>query len=121
MHSQLIYVAAPYGDPDPSVVAQRMQAYLTVDAILLKQGKFTVSPLAKHFGLTVSQSPSDWKYWQSYSRAMLDQCEALIVIKLNGWDHSVGVKGEIEYAHHINLPIYYVDEQGQMTSFGGVR
>lgn len=121
MMSELVYLAAPYSDPDPAVVETRMRMFLEVDAVLLREGKFTVSPLAKHFGLLVSKLPSDWAFWQHYSRAMIDQCGAMVVIKIDGWQESVGVQEEIQYAREKGIFIYYVDTTGQYTTYGGVR
>lgn len=119
--SELVYLACPYSDSDPAVVEARMQIFLHVDAVMLRENKFTVSPLSKHFGLLVSKLPSDWAFWQHYSRAMIDQCGAMVVIKAEGWETSVGVQEEIQYARTKGIFVYYVDTSGQFTTFGGVR
>lgn len=105
----LTYLAAPYSHPDPAVVAHRMEVFNKIDGQLLRAGKFTVSPLSKVAGLSITELPSDWEYWQHYSRELLAKCDELIVIKLDGWVTSKGVIGEVEFAFENNIPVYYID------------
>jgi hypothetical protein len=108
----LWYLAMPYSHPDPAVVQSRMDIFQQVDGNLLRCAFFTVSPLAKHFGLSISNLPGDWAYWQHYSRAMLDKCYGMFVITVDGWKESTGVQGEIEYATSLGIEIKYLDQFG---------
>lgn len=108
-----IYLAAPYSDPDPAVIQQRMEIYSRVDAHLIRQGWYTMSPLSKHWILQYEQLPGDWAFWQGYGTAMLAKCEAIAVICMPGWAQSVGVQAELDLARQLNLEIIYLDEQGQ--------
>ena len=119
--SLMVYLAAPYSDPNPEVVEHRLTMFNYVDSKLMRQGYFTMSPLLKHYTIKTGELPSDWEYWQHYSYAMLDQSESIVVIKLAGWDTSVGVLAEIAYAKSIHCPIYYVDAAGDMDNIGGLR
>lgn len=110
----LTYLASPYSDSNAEVVANRMTTFNNIDGQLLRAGKFTVSPLSKTFGLQASQLPSDWEYWQHYSRKLLAKCDEMYVIMSPGWETSEGVQGEIDFAHEHNIPVIYISDDGQI-------
>jgi hypothetical protein len=62
VESRLIYLAAPYSDPNPAVVDDRIKRVCVVDSLLMSRGLFTVTPLLKHFILGYSKLPNDWAY-----------------------------------------------------------
>ena len=110
----IAYLAAPYSHDDESVVTERMRQFYLVDARLMEQGTFTVSPLQKHAILKYRDLPGSWEYWKEYSQTLLKLCDKMIVITLPGWEQSVGLKAEIELAESWNIPIEYITFQ--MTS-----
>jgi hypothetical protein len=107
----LIYLAAPYTDPNPDVCEQRMAQFCIVDAHLCKQGLITVSPLSKHWMKYHTNIPLTWDFWKTYSEKLMEKCDALYVIMLDGWDVSEGVLAEIELAKKMSLEIKYLDYQ----------
>lgn len=110
----MMYLAAPYSDPDPERVARRMERVTLIDGILLLKGLVTVSPLAKHYGLAQTQLPSDWEFWKQYSETLLARCDVLGVITMDGWDTSSGVQGEIAFARENNIPIVFFTNWGDI-------
>jgi len=104
----MVYLAAPYSHPDPAIVAERMDRFCQVFAKMISDGMHVVSPLLCHFVLPYGKLPSDWNYWQNYSKALIDQCETMYVIMMPGWLESEGVTAEIQYARSINKKIWYV-------------
>jgi hypothetical protein len=107
----LIYLAAPYTDPNPDVCEQRMAQFCIVDAHLCKQGLITVSPLSKHWIKYHTNIPLTWDFWKTYSEKLMEKCDALYVIMLDSWDVSEGVLAEIELAKKMSLEIKYLDYQ----------
>lgn len=105
--AKLIYVGAPYSDPDPAVIAGRMAAFEDVVARLLTTGQFPVSPLMNHGILGRHAIPGDWDFWQHYSRRLLARCDLLMVVQLPGWANSRGLTGEIALAETLSLPIEF--------------
>lgn len=110
----LAYLAAPYSDPDPNIVSDRIKSLYIADAILMEQGIYTVSPLLKHAILEHRNLPGDWQYWKDYSLELMRRCDELIVLMLPGWDRSEGVACEIEAAEELGIPIYHIDEKGHI-------
>jgi hypothetical protein len=109
----LSYLAAPYSHPDKKVVEKRMETLCKVDALLMKKGTFTVSPLLKHYIVHHADLPTDWNFWQNYSYALMCAVDQMIVVMIEGWAESVGVQAEIEMAKRFDIPIIYVNEAGE--------
>lgn len=104
----LNYLAVPYTHPDPAVREGRFQAVNRHAAHLMKQGVHVISPIShSHPIALVGGLPTDWTFWEAYDRAILESCERLIVLKLDGWEQSDGVQAEIRIAEELGLPIEY--------------
>lgn len=105
----MIYLAAPYTHPDSQVIIKRMVQFSVVDAHLCKEGLITVSPLSKHWLAIHTDIPLTWEFWKTYSEKLMERCDALYVITLDGWKESEGVQREIELAEKMSLEIKYLD------------
>lgn len=109
---ELSYLAAPYSHPDPKIVEARMEILCKVDAKLIKAGIFTVSPLMKHYIIHHADLPGDYAFWKNYSDTLLCAVDQVIVIKMPGWEESIGVTAEIRIATDLGIPVVYVDVEG---------
>lgn len=105
---QLGYLAAPYSHPDAAVVDERMKIICDVDAALMRKGIMTASPLLKHYVAMGRSIPTDWAYWKDYALAMLSRCDFMVVIKMPGWEESVGLKEEMKFANDHKIPVIVV-------------
>lgn len=108
VHS-LVYVSAPYSN------FQNKQSFMIVLTrfigryMMAHPDKHLVTPLFNHY--TQDNTPGmgrDYSFWMNYSRNLLKRCDRMIVLTVPGWDKSVGVSDEIEYAKQRNIPIEYV-------------
>jgi nucleoside 2-deoxyribosyltransferase len=118
---KVVYLAAPYSDPDPRVIEERMEQFCRTDSVLIKKGFSTVSPLYKHFMLKYCDLPGDWEYWRNYSLELLERSDALFILELDGWDKSTGVTHEIESAGALKIPVYGINADGEIvTTFESV-
>lgn len=108
------YVASPYSDPDPYVRQMRYFGVLRATQRLLNRGIWVYSPIvhchemAKLFGL-----PFEAGFWRAYNRAMLVPAKGLIVIRLDGWSQSVGLKEELEISIALKKRITYANAEGE--------
>lgn len=109
----LSYLAAPYSDKDPAVIADRMERLCKTDAKLMKAGTFTVSPLMKHFIVHHEELPGDYQFWKNYSATLLCAVDQVLVLTLPGWKESIGVTDEIKLATDIGIPVHYINELGE--------
>lgn len=108
-----VYLAAPYSDPNPEVVKRRMEIYSRVDAKLVQDGYYTMSPLSKHWILQYEDLPGDWQFWQGYGTEMLAKCDIICVVCMPGWRESTGVQAELKMAYDRGMVVIFVNEQGE--------
>ena len=109
--SNLAYLACPYGHADPEVQRLRFEAVNRAAAKLLNEGITVFSPISHTRPIAMAaQLPEDWEFWRTYDREMLAHCTKLVVLKLSGWEESIGVTAEIEIAKGWGMPVEYMEE-----------
>jgi nucleoside 2-deoxyribosyltransferase len=104
----MIYLASPYSHPDSAVREQRYRAACRAAAALLLAGEPVISPIAHSHPLVEHGLPADWTFWQHYDRDLLARCDAVVVLTLDGWETSVGVREEIRIARELGKPVRYL-------------
>jgi hypothetical protein len=112
----LAYLAAPFSHPDPSVKKWRLQTVNQYVCKLLKEGQMVYSPLTHNAPLIELGMQNSWDTWRELDHLMLSKCELLIVLTLEGWDASIGVASEIEFAKANNIPIAYREVASEACS-----
>lgn len=106
----MIYIAAPYSAKDKEIVKQRVKKVCEYSADLLTKRISCISPITLGTGiLTEANLPTDFEFWQHLSYDLLKLCDTLHVLKLEGWDESIGVQAEIKYAIENNISIEYIE------------
>lgn len=117
--TNLIYVASAYSDPDKQVIQLRMNKFAGMMAKLIENRFHPVSPLLNHYldGIVEINFPLTWDWWEDYSKLLLSKCNHMIVITGPGWENSTGVKGEMELAKELNIPITFVDKYKDLEEF----
>lgn len=104
----MIYLAGPYTHFDPSVMEDRYQEHMRHLAHLLNEGLVVFSPIVSwHVVADVHHLPIDWTFWRYLDLAILERCDRLIVLMLDGWQDSVGTTAEIDFAKLKPIPIEY--------------
>lgn len=103
------YLASPYSHPDAAVRHDRFTYAQNAVVHLLSKREWTYSPIVHCHTLAVAHNlPMDADAWWDYNRAMLAASSGLIVLKIDGWDTSVGVAQELSYARDNNIPWSYL-------------
>jgi hypothetical protein len=111
MEKTIVYLATPYSHPERVVRLQRFEKVNAVAARLMRDGMHIFSPISHtHPIAEAGDLPLGFDFWQKYDTAFLNNCCKLIVLRLDGWEKSVGVTAEIEIAKSLGLPIEYIDE-----------
>ena len=106
------YMASPYSHPSAYVRDARARAARDATYGALRQGYVCFSPIHATHDIAVAHSlPKDAEWWKQYNARYLDAAAGVIVLMLDGWRESVGVKWEIEYADRspYPLPVLYMD------------
>ena len=76
----------------------------------MNAGNIVFSPIAHSHPIAVQcELPLGWDFWHQFDKAFIDWCDALIVLKLPGWDTSVGVNAEIKIAEEMGKPVEYME------------
>jgi hypothetical protein len=107
--AELIYLASPYSHPDPAMRELRYKQACEVAALLMRDGHLVYSPIAHSHPLTAYGLPANWDYWRRLDEEMIRRCDALAVLRLPGWEQSVGVQAELALARELGLKIGFVD------------
>jgi hypothetical protein len=108
MTNKLYYLASPYSHPDPVVKKNRAEIVTESAVDLLHLGVFVFAPIAYNEPWEKYNLPGDWQFWQDFDKTFVARCDGgIIVLMIDGWDKSVGVTAEIEFAKSIGLPVYY--------------
>jgi len=116
--SDIFYVAAPYSHSDPLVVESRFTYVSQYVAELTARGMVAISPVAYgHILLKYHEMPSDWAFWKNFCRSFLIKCRYMIVLQLEGWEKSEGIKGELEFARANGITIILVPAGSNGTDF----
>jgi nucleoside 2-deoxyribosyltransferase len=103
----MIYLASPYTHLDSAVRQNRFEAVCHATAALIRQGEVVYSPIVHGHPLCQYGLPIDWAFWEEYDLAFLEKCDRIVVLKLDGWQESVGVQAEIEAARQLGKPIAF--------------
>lgn len=107
----MIYLASPYTHANASVRQHRYIQAIHAVATYAKRGENCYSPVVHfHMAALIHELPGDFHFWQEINYAMIDRCDSLVVLKINGWDTSFGVMKEIEYAVSLGKPVSYLEE-----------
>ena len=103
---KLVYLAGPYtGQEENSFKILTQYA-----ARLMLSGYAVFSPIThSHPIATQNKMPGSWEFWAGQDLAILQSCDTLMVLKMPGWEKSLGVTAEIKEAKFHGLEILYLD------------
>ncbi len=109
MH-KLIYLACPYSSDSQLVMHQRHLEVTFAASKLVAQGYHIFSPITEShlYQMYNSDIQKGWDYWKEHDEMMLSRCDVLWVLMLKGWDESIGVTAEIDFAEANSIPIRYI-------------
>lgn len=105
-----IYLASPYSDPDPNVRQSRFMDICRYAGDCMLKGEFVFSPIAHSHPIAVLHldiPEQGWDFWGPICRKQLGLASKMRVVKLDGWDKSVGIAGELEIAKELGLEVEY--------------
>jgi hypothetical protein len=107
----LIYLASPYSTPKDGRMSRgaRYQQTLWATEHLIKEGHVIISVIVHSHYMTIS---GDAKTWKEYDYAVLARCNSVMVLMLEGWRESVGVRQELDWAHDRGMLVRYVRVPG---------
>lgn len=103
------YLASPYTDSDHRVESFRFDQAMSAVVWLLTHRSTVYSPIVRFHPIATSHNlPRDIQFWRNHNLAMLLEAKELLVLQIDGWDRSSGVRWEIEHARGNNTPMFYL-------------
>ena len=110
--SQLLYVACPFSHKAPAEREHRFRTACRASAILMKHHIVVFSPLSH--SVPIAQygdiGDSDHDFWMSMDIPLLHRSDELLVLALEGWTESLGVKKEMFECISLRKPITVIGE-----------
>lgn len=88
---------------------KRMRYHQTesVAVELIRQGLSLIEPIAmSHPKSEDYHLPQEFSYWEKRDKLFIDRCDAILIVGLDGWLESTGVRAEIEHARATDKPIF---------------
>jgi len=91
----IVYLAAPYSAGDEELERERVRKVTEVAGKLIDAGYYVFSPLTytERIADNGHQPPVGW---YDFDLTFLQYCGAIVVLQLDGWSESHGVKLEIQ-------------------------
>ena len=102
---EVLYLACPYTDDSELVRQVRFEAATRKAAELIRGGLVVFSPLTHSRPMERYGLPTDWEFWEPVCRAMLSRCTSMGVLRMPGWDKSLGVGLEMGLAGELGIPM----------------
>jgi hypothetical protein len=113
---KVLYIASPYSavgvvdeELKKDIMKARFEEVTAIEAELTKLYQLTLlcpittSHLFKEYQPDLGTS---WDFWSQIDENLLRVVDALLLIKMAGWENSIGVKAELQLAVKHNKPVY---------------
>lgn len=103
----MIYLASPYTHENPEIVKQRVNIAGQVSAKLLELGIHSISPVVYGQALIEhgQMTDSSWDYWGKFCGDIMDICDQMYILDIDGWNDSKGIIGETDYMKILGKPV----------------
>ncbi|MCP1911511.1 nucleoside 2-deoxyribosyltransferase [Bradyrhizobium elkanii] len=111
----LLYLACPYTDPSAAVRLERFNQATKAAAALIRQGHIVFSPITMTHPIDIemvgTENTLGSEFWVAFDEAFMERCDAFVLLPLDRWEESSGVRREIEFFQKAGKPLMVVDDQ----------
>lgn len=109
MSAKIVYLACPYTHHDKQVREKRFSAATEAAAHLIRTGRIVFSPITMTHPIDVVLASEDATlgsdYWVDFDEAFMDFCSEMIILDIDGWQQSSGIRREIAFFRAQGKPI----------------
>ncbi len=96
-----IFLACPYGHDDNDVVEKRFQIANAVSAQMIRSGAVVFSQVSMSHPINACMKDLDrasiGATWAPVDAAFMEMMNELVILDIEGWDKSAGIKREIAF------------------------
>lgn len=105
----LVYVATPYSKYPGGIEAAFVEA-CRLTAKLVEAGVAAYSPIAHSHPIATRGriDPYDYAIWLPLNDVIIQRCDALAVLMMDGWDTSYGVDLEVKAFRTAGKPVFFI-------------
>lgn len=108
----VVYLASPLTHPDPDVREYRYKKACRATAVLMKAGVPVFSPLLNSIpAVELGGLESEHDGFLAVDLPILRRCDEMLIVGLEGWTDSEGVKAEMFEAFAHNIPVTMIEEK----------
>jgi len=108
------YMASPYYHKDPTVRHARFQAACLAAGWAIKNGLYLYSPIAHTASIAnFCDLPHDFNFWEKFDTVGIGSCKDFYILRIPGWDESVGVWREINITEDLGKDLYFIESAGR--------
>lgn len=105
-----IYLGSPYTHEDSNVMEERYLAACFKASQLVKAGYYVYSPIVHwHPVAKLHELPRDWDFWRKIDSVSISLMDEVRILKLQGWETSIGLGNEIILAQKLKKPYSFID------------
>lgn len=105
--AELVYVSCAFMESDVNIRKLRIDLASRFCAQKMREGVVVFCPLIHNYCILQHGLPVGWDYWEKFNKELLVRSNKLYVLKLEGWEKSLGVQAEISLARKLQIPIEY--------------
>ena len=106
---KIVYLCVPYSHEDESVRDYRANMADKMAAHLMEKGNIVFSPISHSHRIAPNLGNSnETDFWLKQDLPFLAIADEVVVLKLDGWDKSKGIKIELEHAQKRGIPIRWI-------------
>lgn len=109
----LIYLACPYTHPSAQVRLERFQFATKAAAALIRQGHIVFSPITMTHPIDIEMAGAEntlgSDFWVAFDETFMERCDVFVLLPLEGWQKSGGVRREMEFFRAAGKPVLVLE------------
>lgn len=109
---EIIYISGPYSDPNPLVRDERERQLTIAAAIFAKHGHVVYSPITHSAPLERAGANKSHAEWLEFDLPFMKMCTRCVVLEIDGYAKSEGVKSEINLFWMMNKSVFFILPEG---------
>jgi len=107
---ELEYLGTPYSNANDYLINFRAEMVDIIAHDLTMKGRAIYSPISSWHQIACKfEMSKTFEFWEKMNLSFLCKCKQLIVVMLPGYEESIGLRGEIEFAIQNDIPIEFLD------------